>query len=435
MLIETLEHRMLMAGDVLFIRGATRSGGFLDGGSAAVRDEQLADINNTSLAAGNHGWATLAATLRDAGYAVEQRAEALEPNAGGVSNGKPFRFDAIDLAAYEVVVLGSNNARYPAAIVDALDAYVRDGGAVLFISDGNFGSHWRDAPDSDQAFLARYGVIVNQDAGTYALTRADGHFIVPDHPVLTGVDVFDGEGVSPFVMPETPPDGVRLTRVVAARNQTRNNDGTDPVEQFAGTLRATNSRDASLFVGNVGRGRFAGFFDRNTFFNPNGAGSELSKNDNRQLALNLFASLSDNTPPAVTSSTFVPGGPSVVRLQFDDSLYNSVARKDILLRDPFTGEPVPRDNWGWDVVELNAGAELSVRIKGKQAPGTYQLQVNPGRITDDSGNANLKRIRFNFTIPPAGMAPTGLPRATGASVGGSVTSLAADLFRDDAPIT
>src|SRR5262245_18698209 len=109
-MFETLERRVLMAGDVLFIRGATRSGGFLDGGSVEVRDEQLADVNNFSTAAGNHGWGSLSALLADAGYSVEQRAEPVEPLAGDVSNGKPFRFDSISLGQYEVIVLGSNNA-------------------------------------------------------------------------------------------------------------------------------------------------------------------------------------------------------------------------------------------------------------------------------------------------------------------------------------
>jgi hypothetical protein len=434
-MFETLERRVLMDGNILFIRGATRSGGFLDGGSVAVRDEQLADINNASTAAGNHGWATLRATLEGAGYTVEQRAEAREATSGDVSNGKPFRFDAEDLTRYSVIVLGSNNARYPSAIVDALDAYVRNGGAVLFISDGNFGSHWRDAPDSDQAFLARYGVVVNQDAGTYALTRTDGHFVAADHPVLAGVDVFDGEGVSPFVMPVTPPAGVTLTRLVAARNQTRNNDGADPAENFAGSLRATNSRDASLFVGNVARGRFAGYFDRNTFFNANGAGSELAKNDNRELALNLFAWLTDATPPAVTNFAFTQGAPSEAKLTFDDNLYGSLGRKDILLRDPFTAEPIPRDNWGWQVTESDGHAELVVRIKGRQPAGTYQLQINPGKIADDSGNVNARRIRFNFTIAAGGGAESGVIHAKAqAFAGADRRSVADELFGSEVAI-
>jgi hypothetical protein len=51
---------------------------------------------------------------------------------------------------------------------------------------------------------------VQQDNGVYALSRAGGDFAKPTHPVLFGVDSFDGEGVSPLVVPTTPPAGVRI---------------------------------------------------------------------------------------------------------------------------------------------------------------------------------------------------------------------------------
>ena len=55
-LIESCEPRLLFA-SILFIRGAERSGGFLEATNDTQRTEQLADINNASTAAGNHGWA------------------------------------------------------------------------------------------------------------------------------------------------------------------------------------------------------------------------------------------------------------------------------------------------------------------------------------------------------------------------------------------
>ena len=398
--VESLERRTLMNGTILFVRGATRSGGFLDGGSAAARDDQLADINNASTAGGNHGWAMLAATLRDAGFVVEQITEPKGAGGGDPVDGRPIRFENMDLTKYAAIVFASNNARYPRASVDVIDNYVRNGGGALFISDANFGSHWRDAPDSDQAFLARYGLIVNQDNGVYALTRAGGDFAVPNHPVLNGVDVFDGEGVSPLVVPEAPPPGVSILRVVGARDKTRNNDGVDPAENYAGSLRPVTDRDAALVLANAGRGRVAGYFDRNTFFNANGAGSNLNKNDNRQLALNLFEWVSDNTPPTVTNVSFTQGAPSELHIMFDDNLFGSLTRRDVLLRDLFTAEPVPKKRWSFGVVESGGTTELIIKIKGAQPPGTYQLQINPGHIADDSGNTNPKRVRHNFVIAP-----------------------------------
>jgi hypothetical protein len=149
---------------VLFIRGGDGTGGFLEGGS----DDQLSDIDNFNLAAGNHGWAELASLLRGEGYVVTQIKE------GAATSGADLPVDlmSLDLTPYKLIVFGSNNATYGVAAADKIDAFVRNGGGVLFISDANFGSNWGDAPSSDQPFLDRFGLIMNQDNGVYALDRA-----------------------------------------------------------------------------------------------------------------------------------------------------------------------------------------------------------------------------------------------------------------------
>ena len=129
-MIEPLERRTLLDGTILFVRGATRSGGFLEGGAAEARDDQLADINNTSTAAGNHGWATLAQELRNAGFTVEQVVEPKGTQSGDVIDGRPIRFEEMDLSQYAAIVFGSNNARYPRESVDAIDNYIRSGGGA-----------------------------------------------------------------------------------------------------------------------------------------------------------------------------------------------------------------------------------------------------------------------------------------------------------------
>ena len=50
---------------------------------------------------------------------------------------------------------------------------------------------------------------MNQDSGTYSVSRSDGEFLLPRHPIFRGVDVFDGEGVSPIVV-EHPVPAYRL---------------------------------------------------------------------------------------------------------------------------------------------------------------------------------------------------------------------------------
>ena len=270
------------AGRVLFVRGAERSGGFLEANDDAGRTEQLADITNRSTANGNHGWFELAEALRGAGYELEQIEESVEPGAAatGPTDGVAVDLAAVDLGQYDVVVFGSNNARYDAAAVDVFEAYVRAGGGALFISDANFGGNWGDAPTSDQAFLDRLGWTMNQDRGTYALRRDAGDFVAAGHPIFDGVAAFDGEGVSPVNLAGADVG----ERLAVAKNGTRDNDAPG-----GGTNRPVNADDASLAVAALGSGRVAVHFDRNTFFNANGAGTNINRFDNRQYALNLFA--------------------------------------------------------------------------------------------------------------------------------------------------
>lgn len=58
-----------------------------------------------------------------------------------------------------------------------------------------------------------------------------------------------------------------------------------------GPVTDPTERDASLAVVEVGHGRVACRFDRNTFFNVNGGGSSLPPADNQRYARNLFAYL------------------------------------------------------------------------------------------------------------------------------------------------
>jgi len=274
------------ADEILFVRGGDRTGGFLEGRTDAERTEHLCDIFNTSTSGGNHGWAEFRQALEGAGYTATQITEGSETNSGPAT-GIPIDFTSMDLNQYEVVIMGSNNTTYESEQVDAIENYIRGGGSVVFISDANFGSSWADAPDSDQHFLDRFGLVMNQDLGTYSLQRSENDFIVPDHPIFENVDRFDGEGVSPGHIANVPND-VTVTRLAKARGDTRVN--TPPFGgNMQGSPRGTDNNDGSLIVGEAGAGRFAIHFDRNTFFNLNGAGTNINRFDNERYALNLVA--------------------------------------------------------------------------------------------------------------------------------------------------
>ncbi|MEM8947239.1 MAG: DUF5060 domain-containing protein [Planctomycetota bacterium] len=270
--------------NLLFIRGSAGSGGFLEGGA----DEQLADITNFQAFDGNHGWGTLATTLTSDGFTLTQVIEGTTPD----QSGAPVPLATMDLTAYDAIVFGSNNAIYTQADVDAFEQYILGGGSALFISDANFGSDWADASDSDQQFLDLIGVQVHQDQGTYVVGNSSGEILEPNHPIFAGqgpaevVTQFDGEGVSPFHIDTVIP-GVAVTLLAGAEGQTRLNQ--PPFgNQNQGPSRATDSGDASVIAATYGAGRIVGHYDRNTFFNLNGAGTNITRFDNQQYALNLF---------------------------------------------------------------------------------------------------------------------------------------------------
>ncbi|MEO0483146.1 MAG: GC-type dockerin domain-anchored protein, partial [Planctomycetota bacterium] len=292
---------------VLFVRGAERSGGFFEAGNDAGLTEQLADITNTATNGGNHGWFELATALEADGFVVEQMIEPLEPGAPatGQTTGAALPFETMDLSGYDLIVFGSNNAEYAAAQADAIESYIRGGGSTLFISDANFGSDWPDAPTSDQAFLDRFGWVMQQDRGTYRLERSMGDFLTPESAILAGVDSFDGEGVSPIVVPASDLPGVDSILVVRANpgSQTRNNDTTSG----QGSSRAVGPNDAALCVAFADCGRLAGHFDRNTFFNLNGAGTNINRFENEAYAINLFRWLAIDPADVTVDGVCTPG--------------------------------------------------------------------------------------------------------------------------------
>lgn len=270
---------------ILFIRGGDATGGFLEAKTPQERTEQLADIENQQTFRGNHGWATLAQVLQDAGFELTQMKE------GPQDKPSPIDLKRAKLDQYAIVVFGSNNQIYTPQQADIFWDYIHRGGSALFISDANFGPDWASAPNSDQSLLQRSGVVVNQDHGTYILKRSAGDFVTPDHPILQQVNQIDGEGVSPIVTPEQPVEGFKITPIVRAAHKTRENAKTKQ-----GKTRDVTDRDMALLLIEHGKGRVACHFDRNTFFNRDGAGTSIHRFDNRRYAINLFHWLAGRTP-------------------------------------------------------------------------------------------------------------------------------------------
>lgn len=281
---------------VLFVRGGSGTGGFINGGG----DGNLSDLFDFNFGLGNSGYGELGTLLTADGYSVHQIVE------GSGGGGVPIPLLGLDLAQYDVIVFASNNAVYDALGADRVAQYVCAGGGVLFISDANWGSSWSDAPNSDQTFMRGFDLRMNQDGGTYALSRANGDFVVGGvdrgtHPVLAGPDLivgtaddvnaFDGEGVSPATVTHFFA-GVEPIVLAGAKGLVHRNDSAGN-----GSFSPATIDDAALVVAEYGAGRVASHFDRNTFFNLNGAGTSLHMLDNAQLARNLFAWLAGDPGP------------------------------------------------------------------------------------------------------------------------------------------
>lgn len=256
---------------ILFIRGGAGTAGFVEGGT----DDHLSDIFDSSTEPFSRGYGHLAALLRGENFAVEQVIE------GPVTAPAPIDLGGIGLSRYAVVVFGSNNAVYNATDAALVAGYVRDGGGLLFMSDANWGTDWDKAPNSDQTFLTQFGLVMNQDGGGVVTIGVDD-FFVPDHPIFAGVDSFQGEGTSPCSLSHDPLALATPILLAPTKGVVRRNSG------VPGPVEDSTENDASLTVVEYGRGRIACHFDRNTFFNENGAGTSLAGGANATYARNLF---------------------------------------------------------------------------------------------------------------------------------------------------
>jgi hypothetical protein len=382
--VEALESRRLLStGKILFIRGGSGSGGFYDGGTLAQRDEELADINNTSTATKNHGWGELAALLRGQGFTLDQVIEG--------ANDTPVNLAAMNLSQYRLIVFGSNNATYDSTQVSAVKNYVFAGGSALFISDANFGSAWGDAPNSDQSFLSSFGLVMNQDHGTYTLSRANGDFLAPSHPILAGVNSFDGEGVSLGVK-VTPASGVTAQVLVQGRDQTQDNS----IFSSPGPDRDVTTNDGTLVVAAAGMGRVAIHFDRNTFFNLNGAGTSLHRFDNTQYAKNLFNWLTKNdsaTPQLLAADFRYESAPLTIRFAFNADVSASLSLSDITLKNLTSGATIIPSGVSWDSTNNAAVFSLS---GAPLADGNYRATIKAGSVSDNTGHSLAADANFDF---------------------------------------
>ncbi len=184
--------------------------------------------------------------------------------------------DAVTLSGYDVLILSSNNRRFSADEQNAVVDWVDAGGGLLAFSDSQFGFDEGRASDND--ILLHFNMFVHHDnfAGVFTIdTYLEQHY-------LTDGITFKGEGVS-------------LVRVLGppARSLADCQGGNCVLNAVDGPLQPN---DAALAVAEVGQGRVVATFDRNTFFNPPGAGTNITEVDNREYARRLVIWLAGLDP-------------------------------------------------------------------------------------------------------------------------------------------
>ncbi len=223
--------------------------------------------------AGGKGFSQFAQALRDVGL---EPVEALDTT---------VTLDAATLAQYHVVIFSSNNRRFTAAEQNAVVAFVNAGGGILLFSDSGFGFEEGRASDNDIA--QHFNLLIHHDnyGGVYTISQ-----YTQPHFITDGI-TFKGEGVSMVRVLGAP--AVQLAECQGGAKKLHDDDG--PIQ----------ASDSVLAVAEVGLGRVAVTFDRNTFFNPPGAGTNITEVNNRQYAKNLVVWLARHEP--VTTAGTVTG--------------------------------------------------------------------------------------------------------------------------------
>jgi hypothetical protein len=226
------------------------------------------------------GFSSFAEAIRELGYTVQQAYD------------RQVTLDERTLAEVDVLILGSNNRLFTEAEAEALERWVRSGGGLIAWSDSAMGGDHSKVGlgnpvgrDSNNSLTERFGMHFLVDTGHdysgpanktpgVGITQWERPHALNNHETdglaEQGLVVY-GEGVSPV--------RIRPPAVMLARLQNRGQIGVGKVDR-----PYQPERDAAVAVAEIGDGRVIGYFDRNTFFNRGGPGTDLTEVSNRAFA-------------------------------------------------------------------------------------------------------------------------------------------------------
>jgi hypothetical protein len=216
------------------------------------------------------------------------------------------------------------------------------------------------------------------------------------------VGAFAGEGVSLFRIVAGMNGYQAVPLVSAAGLVVRLNDPSGA----PGALQAAGPSDCSLFVAAQGRSRVVGHFDRNTFFNLNGAGTSLFQHDHVTLARDIFRFLAAEEAGlallgggcGVGSAPLLGAAvPPVVGTFFQVTVSGATANAPLVLfAVPGTPPPLPLPGC---VVHVNGPGLLSVASGSTDAGGAWSMGLV---VPEDHLLAGLDATLQALVVVPGG---------------------------------
>jgi hypothetical protein len=180
------------------------------------------------------------------------------------------------LQPHGVVVLGSNRRVFTPAEETTLESFVRAGGGLVSYADATFGP---GNVASDNQILSKFGMLAATDNFGGPVVAGS----LAQHPIAAGVNLgFGGEGVS---IVELVGNGLDVLQNVAPCVM---NGGACLPYPVAPPSGLPNPQFSACAAALAGYGRAVATFDRNTFFNWPGYGTNILDHSNLAYALNLF---------------------------------------------------------------------------------------------------------------------------------------------------
>jgi len=222
--------------------------------------------------AGRLGTSEFRGIVEDHGYSIEQFYD------------QETELTSAFLASFDALIFGLHQKIWSDAERRALDAWLRQGGAMLIYSDsasgGHFGRVGLKNPVGQQVtnnLIAPYGMEVTVDlgGGTRSYRAPES-----DNPILAGRPVFEGEGVSPVAV-DRQSDAQVLIPLSPA-----NREGGSDLNIDQRNLTIEDPQWAAMAHAPVGDGHILVIFDRQPMWND-GPGSHIDRADNREIMSRL----------------------------------------------------------------------------------------------------------------------------------------------------